>query len=125
MARLLRRFEKSAQPLILATMEFEIRVVQLRMLSTRQLARDQIWHVREVVNRVKLDQVRLDLAAAHQVNASQQNAVDIKQRLGPRRMFLLEQLPLRFCKTQVVVSMIARDTARREALKLFMLRRRL
>ena len=56
----------------------------------------------------------LHLAAAHQVDAGQQDALNVEQRLDAARPFLVEQPPLRLGKAQVMMAMIARDAAGRQ-----------
>ena len=79
---------------------------------TGQLARHQVGDVGQLELLIQRDQVRLDLAGAHQVDAGEQHAIDVEQRLHPARRFLQEQLPLRLGEPEVVMRVMLGDAAR-------------
>ncbi len=71
-----------------------------------------------------MDEVRLDLARPHQVDAGQQYPVDVEQRFDSGRGFLFEQLPLRGGKAEVMVSVVLRQAIGRNRFQFFMFWRR-
>src|SRR5437899_2965380 len=56
------------------------------------------------------------------MDARQNDAIDVEQRLYPRRVILLEQFPLRRSKPELVVAVMARHTANRDIFEFLMLR---
>ena len=81
-------FQFGLEPLVLAPVELDVAFGEEGRLRTRELAGDQVVDVREPGVLVEPHEVRLDLARPHQVDAGQQDAVNIQQRLDPRRMSL-------------------------------------
>jgi hypothetical protein len=122
-ARLGSGLQLGPEPLELGAVEGDVGVVERGVLGAGQLAGDQVRHVGQPELLVQPEQVRLDLAGAHQVDACQEHAVDVEQRLDPARALLLEQLPLRLGEAAVVVAVVARDAAARDRLQLLALAR--
>src|SRR5262249_38233803 len=70
---------------------------------------DQFRDIRQSELLVKPDEVRFDSSCAHQVNAGQKDAIDVKQWLDPRRILLLEEGPLRGRKAKIMMTVMAGD----------------
>jgi len=68
----------AAQPGVLSGEPGYIAVAQHALFRTGQLACDQLRDVREPEDLIQRHQVRLDLAAAHQVEAGEQHAEDVE-----------------------------------------------
>src|SRR5262245_19543197 len=59
------------------------------------------------------------------MNASEQDAIDVKQRFDAARALLVEESPLRFGETEIVMAVMSSDAGLRNRLQLFVLRRRM
>jgi hypothetical protein len=92
--------------------------LQHTLLGPGQFALDQLIDAGLWVEREELPQVRLDLARAQEVDAGEQHAVRVQQRLHARRLLLREQAPLRLEEAAVVVAVMARHAAASELLEL-------
>ena len=55
---------------------------------------------------VQREKVGLDLSGTHQVDAGEEHTIDVQQRLYPRRVVLLKQVPLGGCETEVMVAVV-------------------
>src|ERR1700679_271808 len=97
------------KPLILPSVEVQVAIVKDRHFRPRHLARNQVINVRKSSVVIEMREIRLDLAGAHQANAGQEHAVDVKERLDPRRLLLLEEPPLSFRKAPVMVIVMPRN----------------
>src|SRR5262249_53768209 len=73
----------------------------------------------------QLAQVRFDLAAAHQMNASEQDSINVKQRFDAARSLFVKEIPLRFGESEVVVAVVSSDAVFRNGLQLVVFRRRM
>ena len=94
------------------------------MFGTGQLAGDQFENLRESELVIQCHQICFDLACSHQVNAGQQYAIDVQQRLDPSRLLLLEQTPLRLKEALIVMSVMPRQAVPRDGLQFVVLGRR-
>src|SRR5262249_5954543 len=72
-----------------------------------------------------LGQISFDGAAAHQMNACEQDAIDVQQRFDAARALLVKKSPLRLCETEIVMAVMTSNTGLRNRLQLIMLRRRM
>jgi len=104
--------------LVLGLVKTQVCFGQPFLLGAGDLALNQVVEIRQYFDFVQPDQVGLDHAGLHQVNAGQQHAVHIQQRLDPRRAFLGEELPLGFREAEVMVSVVLRDAVLGDLLQL-------
>ena len=118
-------FEQAAQPLELAPMKLHIDIARRRFLRPGEFALDQFGYVRQFEILVQLDQIRFDGAAAHQMNAREQDAIDVKQRFNAARALLVKESPLRLGETEIVMTVMTSNTGLRNHLQLIVLRRRM
>ena len=95
------------------------------LFGAGHLEMNQILNIRQPVFRIQRDEICLYRACPHQLDSRQQNAVDIKQRLHPRRILLYKQAPLRFREPEVMVAVASREAAPRDFLKFLVPRVRL
>ena len=107
--------EFGAETLVFRFVEGRVGVSQRRILALG-LPLDQFGEVGQAEVLVERDEVRLNHAGPHQVDAREQHAIDIEQRLHPPRWWLLarafeEELPLRLGEPEVVVGMVPGDEA--------------
>jgi hypothetical protein len=121
--RLTRFFQHMAQAGVLLLVEPQIGVCQANMLRPCTLAGNQRRNVGEVKHRREPLKIGLDFAGAYQMDAGEQGAVYVKQRLHWRGTGTCDQLPLGAPETQVVVVMLAGDARFGNRLQLLMLRR--
>src|SRR5215468_10682044 len=105
-------------------MKLHIYIAQRRFLRPGELALDQFGYVRQLEFLVQPDQIRFDFATAHQMNAGEQDAIDVKQRFDAARALLVEESPLRFGETEIVMAVMSSDAGLRNRLQLIVLRRR-
>src|SRR4051794_8559175 len=94
---------------------------QRSLFRSLDLPVDELGDVRQLECLIESTQVGLDLARAQEVNACEQDAVDVEQRLYARRTLLLEELPLRLGEATVVMLVVARDQAWHQRLQLLVL----
>src|SRR5437867_12680060 len=116
----MRGLQFGSQSLILRFVEGNVRVLQLGLFRPGQLACDQVIDVRQTELLVQRDEVGLHFARAHQVNAGEQDAIDVEQRLHSAWTLLVEQLPLGLREAEVVMRVMPgyhpRSSRREEAL---------
>src|SRR5262245_47268954 len=109
--------------MVFAVVEVEIGCIEAAMLWAMGFAGDEVGDVGEFGGVVEVDEVGLDLAGAHEVDAGEEDAVDVEKRLYVGRGFFLEELPLRGGEAQIVVGVVAGDAARSDGSELFVLGR--
>src|SRR5262245_65672512 len=113
-------FERAAQPLVLALMKLYVDFTQFRFLRPGEFALDQLRNIRQIEFIVEPRQVRFDFAAAHQVNASEEYTINVEQRFDASRPLFVEELPLSFGESEVVMTVMASDAGFRNGLQLIM-----
>src|SRR5262245_51879582 len=106
-------------------MKLHIDIAQSRFLRPGEFALDQFGYVRQFEILVQLGQISFDGAAAHQMNAREQDAIDVKQRFDAARALLIEESPLRLGETEIVMAVMSSDAGLRNRLQLIVLRRRM
>jgi hypothetical protein len=106
-------------------MEVEIRLRQALLFHPSDLPLNQFIEVGQPRRLVEPYQIRLDCAGLHQVNASQQHPVHIKERFDPRRVLFLEELPLGFREAEVMVRVVLGHAMGRDHLQFGVFWRRL
>src|SRR4051794_38807029 len=121
MALLIRPLQFGCESLVLPFMESQISLFESSLFSATNLAGDQIRNVGQLSRIIQADEIRLDLSRVHEIDAGQQNSIDVQKRLHMRRIFLLEKLPLCGSKAQIVVSMVLRNAIRRQGLQFVVL----
>ena len=89
-----RRTQYADQALVLRGMESQIGRRQVVLFRAGDLACDQFIEVGQPGAVVEGAQVGLDYARPHQVNAGQEHAIHVQQRLDPGWLLALKQLPL-------------------------------
>src|SRR5262245_10694293 len=104
-------------------MKLQIDIAQRRFLRPGEFALDQLGYVWQLEFRIQRDQVRFDFADAHQMNAREQDAIDVKQRFDAARAFLVKEIPLRLGETEIMMAMMSGNTGLRNRLQFFVLRR--
>src|SRR5262247_2431184 len=97
-------------------MKPHVDIAQRRFLRPGEFALDQFGYVRQFEILVQPDQVRFDGAAAHQMNAREQDAIDVKQRFDAARALLVEESPLRLGETEIVMAVMPSNTGLRNRL---------
>src|SRR5262245_26353518 len=97
-------------------MKLHIDIAQRRFLRPCEFTLDQIGYVRQFEILVQPDQVRFDVSAAHQTNAREKDAIDVKQRFDAARALLVEESPLRLGETEIVMAVMASNTGLRNRL---------
>src|SRR5215510_4126400 len=102
-------FERATQPLEFALMKFQINLVNRRFLRPGEFALDQLGNIWQLEFIVKDNQVRFDFPAAHQTYACEQDSINIEQWLDSSRPFFVKETPLGFSKTEIVMTMMARN----------------
>jgi hypothetical protein len=102
-------FQKGYESIVLAVVEVEVGGVEETMLWALRFAGDEVGDVGEFGGIVKVDEVGLDLASAHEVDASEEDAVDVEEGFDVGRGFFLEELPLGGGEAQIVVGVMASD----------------
>src|SRR5437879_2429500 len=90
-------------------MKFHVGIGQVRLLRASQLAGDQIGDMRQAELVVEAKKVGFDLAGLHQMDAREQDAINVEKRLHTAGIFLLEEIPLRLRKAEVMVGVVASD----------------
>src|SRR5207244_12581895 len=103
--------QTGSKPLVLTQVERPVGLLQKRLFRAGELAGNQVIDIRQAECLIQPDQVRLYLARPHQVDAGEQYAEDVEQRLDAARALLLKQLPLGLRKAEVVVAVVPRNAA--------------
>ena len=95
-------------------MERQLGGVERALFGALAFAGDQLRDVRQPGCGVEHGEVGDQFAGAQQVQAGQQDAIDVEQRLDARRLFAGEQLPLAHSEAEIVAHVLAGDTAAAE-----------
>ncbi len=116
------RLELGAQALVLGFVEGDVGVLEFRFFRACQFTGDQIVEIRQAEFLVERDEVGLDQAGAHEVDASEEDTVDVEEGFNAAWAFLVEEIPLGLGESKVVVGMMFGDAAVRDVPQLSVLR---
>jgi len=105
--------EFGAEVLVFAVMESEIGVVEGGVFAG-EFAGDEVCDKGEFKGGVEFDEVGVDLTGAHEVNACEKDAIDVKERFDAPGIFFFEKVPLSFSETEVVMGVMAGDAVARD-----------